>query len=73
MMKNISILGSTGSIGRQSLDVIEKLEGIKVVALTAGTSVDLMAPPVQARAPSQRSWLLRSLTCPPAFPGASRV
>ena len=43
MMKNISILGSTGSIGRQSLDVIEKLEGIKVVALTAGTSVDLMA------------------------------
>ena len=43
MMKNISILGSTGSIGRQSLDVIEKLEGIKVVALTAGTSVGLMA------------------------------
>ena len=43
MMKHISILGSTGSIGRQSLDVIEKLEGIKVVALTAGTSVGLMA------------------------------
>ena len=43
MMKNISILGSTGSIGRQSLDVIEKLEGIRVVALTAGTSVGLMA------------------------------
>ena len=43
MMKNVSILGSTGSIGRQSLDVIEKLEGIKVVALTAGTSVDMMA------------------------------
>ena len=43
MMNNISILGSTGSIGRQSLDVIEKLEGIKVVALTAGTSVGLMA------------------------------
>ena len=43
MMKNVSILGSTGSIGRQSLDVIEKLEGIRVVALTAGTSVDMMA------------------------------
>ena len=43
MMKNVSILGSTGSIGRQSLDVIEKLEGINVVALTAGTSVDMMA------------------------------
>ena len=43
MMKNVSILGSTGSIGRQSLDVIEKLEGIRVVALTAGTSVEMMA------------------------------
>ena len=43
MMKNISILGSTGSIGRQSLDVIEKLGNINVVALTAGTSVDMMA------------------------------
>ena len=43
MVKNVSILGSTGSIGRQSLDVISKLEGIRVVALTAGTSVDRMA------------------------------
>ena len=43
MMKKVSILGSTGSIGRQSLDVIEKLEGVRVVALTAGTSVDMMA------------------------------
>ena len=43
MMKNVSILGSTGSIGRQSLDVISKLDGVKVVALTAGTSVDRMA------------------------------
>ena len=43
MMKTVSILGSTGSIGRQSLDVIEKLGNVKVVALTAGTSVSLMA------------------------------
>ena len=43
MMKNVSILGSTGSIGRQSLDVIEKLGNVRVVALTAGTSVDMMA------------------------------
>ena len=42
MMQNVSILGSTGSIGRQSLDVIEKLGNINVVALTAGTSVELM-------------------------------
>lgn len=44
MMKCVSILGSTGSIGSQSLDVISKLpEKIKVAALTAGTRVDKMA------------------------------
>ena len=43
MMQTVSILGSTGSIGRQSLDVIEKLGNIKVAALTAGTSVEMMA------------------------------
>ena len=42
MMKCISILGSTGSIGRQSLDIVEHL-GLKVAALTAGTSVERMA------------------------------
>ena len=43
MVKNVSILGSTGSIGRQSLDIISRMEGIRVVALTAGCSVELMA------------------------------
>ena len=42
MMKCISILGSTGSIGRQSLDIIKHL-GLEVAALTAGTSVERMA------------------------------
>ncbi len=43
MVKCVSILGSTGSIGRQSLDVIENLKEIQVAALTAGTNVHLMA------------------------------
>lgn len=43
MVKCVSILGSTGSIGRQSLDIISRNENIKVAALTAGTSVELMA------------------------------
>lgn len=43
MVKCVSILGSTGSIGRQSLDVIENLKSIQVAALTAGTNVQLMA------------------------------
>jgi 1-deoxy-D-xylulose-5-phosphate reductoisomerase len=43
MMKCISILGSTGSIGRQSLDIIRNLPGVSVAALTASTSVERMA------------------------------
>ena len=43
MVKNVSILGSTGSIGRQSLDIISRMEGVGVCALTAGSSVELMA------------------------------
>ena len=42
MVKCVSILGSTGSIGRQSLDIIDHL-GLPVAALTAGTSVERMA------------------------------
>ena len=43
MVKCVSILGSTGSIGRQSLDIISHLDGVRVAALTAGTSVERMA------------------------------
>ena len=42
MVQCVSILGSTGSIGRQSLDIISRLP-VKVAALTAGTSVERMA------------------------------
>ena len=40
-MKRISLLGSTGSIGRQSLEVMESL-GYEAAALTANRSVDLL-------------------------------
>lgn len=43
MVKCVSILGSTGSIGRQSLDVIDSLKNIAVCALTAGTNAQRMA------------------------------
>ena len=42
MVKNVSILGSTGSIGRQSLDIIKYL-GLHVTALTAGSNAERMA------------------------------
>ena len=41
MTKCISLLGSTGSIGRQTLQVAREL-GLRVGALTANTQVDLM-------------------------------
>ncbi len=40
-MRSIAILGSTGSIGTQTLDVAEKL-GISVCALTANRSIDVL-------------------------------
>ncbi len=40
-MKKISILGSTGSIGTQTLQVCRDL-GIRVVALSAGRNIDLL-------------------------------
>ena len=41
MMQAISVLGSTGSIGRQTLDVAAKL-GTRVVCLAAGQNLDRM-------------------------------
>ena len=50
MIKFISILGSTGSIGTQTLDVVDKL-GLKVVALTASTNISLLEKQVRKYKP----------------------
>lgn len=50
MIKNISILGSTGSIGTQTLDVVDKL-GLNVVALTASTNIKLLEEQVRKYKP----------------------
>ena len=42
MVKCVSILGSTGSIGRQTLDIIDNL-GLPVAALTAGSNAVRMS------------------------------
>lgn len=41
-MKGISILGSTGSIGTQALDVIKHSQEYKVVALTTNRNIELL-------------------------------
>ena len=43
MTKKISILGSTGSIGRQALEVIDKLGSeFEIIALTGGSNTELL-------------------------------
>ena len=41
-MKKIAIMGSTGSIGTQTLEVVRENKDIEVVGLSAGSNVDLM-------------------------------
>lgn len=41
-MKNISILGSTGSIGTQTLDIVRNNDDLKVVALAAGRNITML-------------------------------
>lgn len=41
-MKKIAILGSTGSIGTQTLEIVRGNQGLQVVALAAGSSVEKM-------------------------------
>ncbi|MBR5269018.1 MAG: 1-deoxy-D-xylulose-5-phosphate reductoisomerase [Anaerotignum sp.] len=41
-MRKISILGSTGSIGTQTLEVVGILENIKVVAITGNNNIQLL-------------------------------
>ncbi len=51
-MKQIAILGSTGSIGQQCLSVVESLPGrFGVVALAAGENVERLAAQVQQYRP----------------------
>ena len=41
-MRKISILGSTGSIGTQTLEVVENLKNIKVMAITGNSNIKLL-------------------------------
>lgn len=50
MTKTVSILGSTGSIGRQTLDVVDQL-GVRVAALTCGSDVERLTQQCQKYRP----------------------
>ncbi len=51
-MKNIAIMGSTGSIGTQTLEVVRANPELKVVALAAGNSVEKMEEQIREFLPA---------------------
>lgn len=52
MKKKIAILGSTGSIGTQSLEVIDKLnDRFEIVAISAGNNIELVSKQIQKYQP----------------------
>ncbi|MEJ2429651.1 MAG: 1-deoxy-D-xylulose-5-phosphate reductoisomerase [Deltaproteobacteria bacterium] len=61
-MKRIAILGSTGSIGRSALQVIEQFPNhFQVVALAAGKNIDLLAGQIQRFRPKVAAVLNQEL------------
>lgn len=46
-MKKIGILGSTGSIGTQTLEIVRKEKDLQVVSMAAGSNVELMEKQVR--------------------------
>lgn len=50
-MKKIGVLGSTGSIGTQTLEIVRANKDLQVVALAAGSSVDKMEEQIREFAP----------------------
>lgn len=51
MAKNIAILGSTGSIGTQTLEIVDENPDLKVISLAAGSNVNLMEQQVRKYKP----------------------
>src|SRR5436309_9735336 len=55
-MRNVSILGSTGSVGRSTLAVVDAFpDALRVVGLAAGGNLDLLAEQVERYAPKMVS------------------
>ena len=50
-MKKITILGSTGSIGTQTLEVVRANKDIEVTALAAGSNIDLLEKQIREFSP----------------------
>jgi 1-deoxy-D-xylulose-5-phosphate reductoisomerase len=71
-VKNLAVLGSTGSIGRQTLEVVRALPGrFRVIGLAAGNNTSLLAEQAAEFAP--RFIYYSGKEPPPAMEGAEFV
>jgi 1-deoxy-D-xylulose-5-phosphate reductoisomerase len=52
MEKTIAILGSTGSIGTQTLEVVRENQDIRVAGLSAGSNITLLEKQIREFHPS---------------------
>lgn len=50
-MKNISILGSTGSVGTQTLEVVENLGNVRVMGLSTNLNINLLEKQIRKYKP----------------------
>ena len=51
-MKRIAVLGSTGSIGTQTLEIVRTNKDIKITALAAGNNIELLEKQIREFKPS---------------------
>ena len=65
-MKKIAVLGSTGSIGTQTLDVVRANGDIQVAAIAAGSNIKMLEAQIRKFSPAicgvwdeerQKNWL----------------
>ena len=51
-MRNIAIIGSTGSIGTQTLDIVREHDDLNVCAMAAGSNIKLFEKQVREFSPA---------------------
>ena len=61
-MKKIAILGSTGSIGTQTLDVVRANDDLEIVGLSAGNNIDKLEEQIREFIPD---WQLSGMKMQP--------
>lgn len=71
MKKRLAILGSTGSIGSQTLQIVNQIENIEIVAISCGHNLSLFSKQLSEFHPQFAASLNKSDSLADSFPGTS--